>query len=60
MPKLVLPGCDDILEEIEDIALAISSESPIILLDFIPAFGINSKRVTIGPLLNPVIFPSTP
>ena len=30
------------------------------LLDLIPAFGINSNKVTIGPLLNPIIFPSTP
>ena len=60
IPKLVLPGWVEILAEIEDIALAISSDKPITLLDFIPAFGINSNKVTIGPLLKPTIFPSTP
>ena len=48
-PKLVLPGCEDILAEREDMALAMSSDKPTILLAFIPALGTNSKRVTIGP-----------
>ena len=51
IPKLVFPGWDDILAEIEDIALAMSSASPITLLAFIPALGINSYKVTIGPVL---------
>ena len=37
-----------------------SSDRPITLLDLIPAFGTNSNNVTIGPLLKPMIFPSTP
>ena len=60
IPRLVFPGWVEILAEIEDMALAISSDKPITLLDFIPALGINSNNVTIGPLLKPIIFPSTP
>ena len=60
MPKLVLPGCVEILADIDDIALAMSSDKPITLLDLMPAFGTNSNKVTIGPLLKPIIFPSTP
>ena len=60
IPRLVLPGCEDILAEIEDIALAISSDKPTILLALMPALGTNSKRVTIGPDLKLTILPSTP
>ena len=51
IPKLVLPGCDEILADTDDIALAISSDKPITLLALIPAFGMNSYKVTIGPAL---------
>ena len=57
IPKLVLPGCEEILAEREDMALAMSSDKPTTLLAFIPAFGINSKSVTIGPDLKFIIFP---
>ena len=57
IPKLDFPGCEEILAEIEDMALAISSDRPTILLALIPAFGTNSKRVTIGPDLKLTIFP---
>ena len=49
IPKLNFPGCDEILADKDDIALAISSDKPTTLLALIPAFGTNSKRVTIGP-----------
>ena len=60
IPRLVFPGCEEILAEREDMALAMSSDNPIILLDLTPAFGINSNKVTIGPVLYPTILPSTP
>ena len=60
IPKLVFPGWVEILADKDDIALAISSDKPITLLDFIPALGTNSNKVTIGPLLKPIILPSTP
>ena len=58
-PNLALQ-MEEILAEREDIALAMSSDNPTTLLAFIPAFGTNSNNVTIGPLLKPMIFPSTP
>ena len=60
IPRLVFPGCEEILAEREDIALAISSDKPTTLLALIPAFGTNSNNVTIGPDLKFIIFPSTP
>ena len=58
IPMLVFPGCEEIRAEREDIALAISSAKPTILLALMPALGTNSKRVTMGPDLKSIIFPS--
>ena len=60
IPRLVFPGCEEILAERDDIALAIYSDNPTTLLALIPAFGINSNSVTIGPDLKFTISPSTP
>ena len=52
IPRLCFPGCDEILAENDDMALAISSDKPIILLAFIPALdaGVPSIGEIIGPL----------
>ena len=44
--------------DIDDIARAISSESPTTLLVFIPGAGTNSNSVIIGPVLKLLILPS--
>ena len=49
-----------ILADSELVFLAISSDKLIILETLIPAAGSNSFKVTTGPLLTFLIFPSTP
>ena len=57
---VLLPGIVAILADSELVFLAISSDKLIILETFTPAAGSNSFKVTTGPLLIFLIFPSTP
>ena len=57
---MLLPGIVATLVEIELVFLAISSAKLIIFETFIPDAGSNSFKVTTGPLLILLIFPSTP
>ena len=56
----MLPGIVEIRADSELVFLAISSERFIIFETFTPAAGSNSFRVTTGPWLTFLIFPSTP
>ena len=57
---MLLPGIVAILADSELVFLAISSDKLIIFETFIPGAGSNSYKVTTGPLLTFLIFPSTP
>ena len=60
IPIVLLPGIVEIRADSELVFLAISSERLIIFETLIPAAGSNSFKVTTGPLLTFLIFPSTP
>ena len=57
---MLLPGIVEILADSELVFLAISSDKFIIFETLTPAAGSNSFKVTTGPLLIFLIFPSTP
>ena len=60
IPIVLLPGIVEILADSELVFLAISSDKLIIFETLIPAAGSNSFKVTTGPWLTFLIFPSTP
>ena len=60
IPMVLFPGIVATLVDTELVFLAISSAKPTIFETFIPEAGSNSFKVTTGPELIPVIFPSTP
>ena len=60
IPIVFLPGIVEIRADSELVFLAISSERFIIFETLTPAAGSNSLRVTTGPWLTFLIFPSTP
>ena len=57
---VLLPGMVEILADSELVFLAMSSDKFIIFETFTPAAGSNSFKVTTGPWLTFLIFPSTP
>ena len=60
IPMVLLPGIVAILADSELVFLAMSSDKFIIFETFTPAAGSNSFKVTTGPWLTFLIFPSTP
>ena len=60
IPIVLLPGIVDILADSELVFRAMSSDKLIIFDTFIPGAGSYSFKVTTGPLLTFLIFPSTP
>ena len=57
---MLLPGIGAILADSELVFLAISSDRLIIFETLTPGAGSNSYRLTTGPLLIALIFPSIP
>ena len=60
IPTVFFPGIIETLAEVELVFLARSSERLIIFETFTPGAGSNSYKLTTGPLLIFLIFPSIP
>ena len=60
IPTVFFPGITETLADVELVLRAKSSDKFIILETFTPGAGSNSYKLTTGPLLIFVIFPSIP